>query len=126
MIKRKPRAVLFETARTCPERISLEYFNGIGWKRLPTVHDYSTLFDGSKAGSISLSFVCPPDWESVAVGGYDERAVRLRITQADNCYLRPCLHNMPVLKTCASATPTSASGSSRTGWSGSAAQTSGI
>lgn len=98
IIKRKPRAVPFETARTVVDQVSLEYFNGLGWKRLPCLQDWSSLFDGEHPGPVALSFRCPDDWRPVGVGAYEERCLRLRVIRADNCYLQPCLHNMPVME----------------------------
>ncbi|MEG1108912.1 MAG: hypothetical protein RSE97_08650, partial [Oscillospiraceae bacterium] len=97
VIKRKPKAVLFATATTAPQRITVEYFNGIGWKRLSLENDLATLFDGNSAGSFDLGFICPEDWQPITTGGFDARMLRLHITQADNCYLRPCMHTMPLI-----------------------------
>ena len=98
IIKRKPRTVPFETARTVVDQVGLEYFNGLGWKRLTCTRDWSALFDGEHPGQIALSFRCPEDWRPVGIGAYEERCLRLRVTRADNCYLQPCLHNMPVME----------------------------
>ncbi|MCI8478897.1 MAG: hypothetical protein HFE97_11310 [Oscillospiraceae bacterium] len=98
IIKRKPKAIPFETAATAPQTVSFDYFNGLGWRRLPTLQDWSTLFDGEHPGKISLSFRCPDDWLPTVVGGYDQRCIRIRITRADNCYLQPCVHTMPVVE----------------------------
>ncbi|MEF9971192.1 MAG: hypothetical protein RR731_02645, partial [Oscillospiraceae bacterium] len=97
IIKRKPKAVLFETATTSPQRITVEYFNGIGWKRLSLENDLATLFNGNSAGIFDLGFICPEDWQPITTGGFDARMLRLHITQADNCYLRPCMHTMPII-----------------------------
>jgi hypothetical protein len=120
VIKRKPRQVLFDTVRTCIERVSFEYFNGVGFKRLVFVafnppaneqsslhcgsraaftdhEDWSTIFDGRLHGQIEMSFICPDDWSPITIGGNAERVIRVRVNQADNCYLKPCIHNMPVI-----------------------------
>lgn len=97
VIKRKPRAVLFDTVTTSPQVVSLEYFNGLGWKKLVCESDISSLFDGEQTGQFDISFVCPDDWQSITMGGFNSRMLRLRISQADNCYLQPCIHKMPVL-----------------------------
>ncbi|MDR2771271.1 MAG: hypothetical protein LBB57_04475, partial [Clostridiales Family XIII bacterium] len=98
VIKRKPRSVVFDTARTAVERIAVEYFNGTGWRRIPFAHDVSTLFAGESAGEFSLDFLCPEDWAPLTVGGYSGRCLRMRVTQADNCYIQPCVHRMPLLR----------------------------
>ncbi|MCL1822992.1 MAG: hypothetical protein FWG44_02195 [Oscillospiraceae bacterium] len=98
VIKRKPKQVLFDTARTCAEKISFEYFNGTGFKKLIFNSDLTTLFDGRINGSVEASFVCPDDWQPITSGGNTGRAIRVRLMQADNCYLQPCTHNMPLIK----------------------------
>ena len=98
IIKRKSRAVQYEIAFSAPNRIVLEYFNGQLWRRLPCSNDWASLFDGTHGGEYQISFRCPEDWASVPVNGYEGRCLRIRITQADNCYLMPCEHTMPVLR----------------------------
>ena len=98
VIKRKPKTIPFETVRTSPQRVTLEYFNGTGWRRLICRRDWSTLFDGTNGGETAISFVCPEDWLPAVAGGYNRRCLRLRVAQADNCYLQPCIHKMPVIR----------------------------
>ena len=98
IIKRKPRAVPYETASTAPEQVALEYFNGQAWRRLPCSAEWGGLFDGTKSGPFQIRFLCPEDWAPVPVGGYAGRSLRLRVTQADNCYLLPCEHTVPLLR----------------------------
>ena len=98
IIKRKPAAIHYQTAYTAPERVAVEYFDGRLWRRLPGSQDWETLFDGTHSGHFQLSFRCPADWTSVPINGYEGRCLRLRVTQADNCYLLPCEHTMPVLR----------------------------
>jgi len=97
IIKRKPRETFVQTALTSPQLVTLEYFNGVGWRRLICDEDWSTLFDGTHTGNVNITFFCPEDWQPVSVGGYTSRCIRMRIVQADNCYLRPCKHTMPVI-----------------------------
>ena len=98
VIKRKPRGTQYDVAFTSPERVALEYFNGRVWQRLPCSNEWSTLFDGRQKGEYEISFLCPDDWASVPINGYEGRSLRLRVTQADNCYLLPCEHMMPLLR----------------------------
>ncbi|MDR1572682.1 MAG: hypothetical protein LBS24_00020 [Clostridiales Family XIII bacterium] len=98
VIKRKSRSVAFDTAHTAVERVAFEYFNGTGWRRIALAHDMSALFAGETAGEISIEFTCPSDWAPLTVGGYTGRCLRLRVAQADNCYIQPCVHKMPLLK----------------------------
>jgi hypothetical protein len=94
VVKLKPKNVVFETAKTMVEKVHLEYFNGLGWRMLPCGDGMSKMFAGT-AGPIALSFICPEDWQPLTIGGYHGRCLRIRIEQADNCYLRPCIHTMP-------------------------------
>jgi len=97
IIKRKPRTVQFDSVSTSPERIALEYFNGQIWRRLPCSNDWSSIMDGTHTGQYAITFRCPDDWAGVPINGYEGRSLRLRVTQADNCYLMPCEHTMPVV-----------------------------
>lgn len=85
------------------EDISIEYFNGLGWKRLECDQEYRSLFLEGVAGKCELTFWCPQDWEPVQVGGYYGRMLRLQLHRSDNCYLQPCIHRYPVITqlTCA-------------------------
>lgn len=98
IIKRKPRSIQYQAAKTSPQQIAIEYFNGVGWRKLHCEEDWSTLFDGSHSGRYTIRFRCPADWKPVVVGGYEGRSLRLRITRADDCYLQPCVHTMPRLE----------------------------
>ncbi|MDR1246494.1 MAG: hypothetical protein LBK57_05635 [Clostridiales Family XIII bacterium] len=98
IIKRKPRAVAFDTAHTAVERVAAEYFNGSGWRRVIFESDISTLFSGDAAGELGMKFICPADWTPLTIGGYTGRCLRLRVTQADNCYIQPCVHKMPLIR----------------------------
>jgi hypothetical protein len=98
IIKRKPRAVAFDTAHTAVERVAAEYFNGSGWRRVIFESDISTLFSGDAAGELGMKFICPADWAPLTIGGYTGRCLRLRVTQADNCYIQPCVHKMPLIR----------------------------
>ena len=62
VIKRKPRAVVYDTAQTSPQRVSVEYFNGKGWRKLSCSDELSTLFDGTRTGHFTFKFSCPGDW----------------------------------------------------------------
>lgn len=96
IIKRKPRVIYQDApADTYAEEISIEYFNGIGWKKLECRQEYRQLFAKDTKGRYELSFVCPSDWMATATGAYDSRALRLQLLKADNCYMRPCVHHYP-------------------------------
>ncbi|MDR1292751.1 MAG: baseplate J/gp47 family protein [Clostridiales Family XIII bacterium] len=97
IIKPKPRQIVFTTAHTRADRVSAEYFNGTGWCRLTGDEQWATIFDGSVSGPVELTFTCPQGWEPISIGANTGRCVRLRIESADNCYLQPCVHHMPLV-----------------------------
>ena len=98
IVKRRPRgAAEIQVSYAKPEEISIEYFNGIGWKRLECDREYRHLFAEIEEGDYTLSFTCPKDWESSAVGSYNGRALRIQLLRADNCYFQPSFHQIPIL-----------------------------
>ncbi len=99
VIKRKKTNVK-ETAISdvFADEISIEYFNGIGWKVMQFDKEYRYLFAGEKGGRYELSFICPYDWRETDSGSYHGRLLRLRLLQSDNCFMRPSLHHYPVIK----------------------------
>lgn len=81
------------------QEISIEYFNGAGWKKLSCGHGAGLLFaDRQNAGWHEIRFQAPGDWEQISIGGYDARCLRLRTERADNCYMRPVRYIYPVIK----------------------------
>lgn len=99
IFKRKKNTVLKEKAAECYiSEISIEYYSGKGWRRLPCRDLDSGIFDGrSEKGSGRLSFTCPEDWESLNVSGYEKKCLRFRITKAEGCYMRPAKHFYPLI-----------------------------
>lgn len=98
IVKRKPRVLqnaLVSYANA--EEITVEYYNGIGWKRLVCDADYSKMFGAAQAGECTITFACPEDWEPLTVGAYQGRSIRLMLRRADNCYLQSCIHKYPVI-----------------------------
>ncbi len=101
IIKRKPRIIQSPLpAETFPEEISIEYFNGRGYKRLECKNQYKKIFAEGKDLEYTLEFICPDDWEETTVGAESSRALRITLLKADNCYLRPCIHHIPVITSC--------------------------
>lgn len=99
IIKRKPKVIYTDTpADVYAQEISIEYFNGIGWKKLVCRQEYRQLFAQDKQGHYELEFVCPADWETTASGAYDGRVLRIQLLKADNCYMRPGIHHYPHIK----------------------------
>lgn len=98
VIKRKPKVLVTEVmSETYVDEVSLEYFNGTGWKRLDCGKSYGQMFANPNGMDYELSFRCPEDWEEQVVGGDSGRCIRMQILKADNCYLRPCTHYYPVV-----------------------------
>ena len=98
IIKRRPRAAAeVQVSYARPEEISIEYFNGIGWKRLECDKEYGHMFAETKEGDYKISFICPKDWEGSGVGAYEGRTLRIQLLRADNCYFQPCFHQVPII-----------------------------
>lgn len=99
VIKKKPAGSLRRPYYRCYiQEITFEYFNGKGWKRLPTDLDLSALFAREEnAGNYEVCFEVPSDWESVVQEGYEGRCIRMQIVRADNCYLQEVEYVYPVL-----------------------------
>ena len=99
VIKRKPKMILTDIpAEAYADEICMEYYNGLGWKKLPTDDDVSGIMSGAGTGEIEVSFLCPTDWAKIQAGAYYGRAIRVRLLQSDNCYLRPGIHYYPVVE----------------------------
>ncbi len=100
VIKRKPKVNQVEVPGQCfAEEVAFEYFNGTGWKKLPTTTDIRGIFaNEDQTGRLEFSFLCPDDWEEQVTGPYEGRSIRIQITKAENCYMRPCLHYYPEIK----------------------------
>lgn len=99
VIKRRNRvrtSVPTVTYAGCDD-ISIEYYNGIGWKRLLCDQEYRGMFADGKGGNSELSFICPSDWEPTTVGAYQGRVLRITLQRSDNCYVQPCIHRYPVI-----------------------------
>ena len=98
IIKRKPKenhAVSFECYI---QEVSLEYFNGKGWKKLECSYNMEHLFaDTNNKGRYQISFEVPGDWETTIQGGYEQQCLRLQIKRADNCYVPEVIYHYPVI-----------------------------
>lgn len=96
VIKRKPKVIFTDMpADTYADEIAIEYFNGIGWKKLECRQQYKQLFAQDKKGKYELNFICPSDWSETSTGAYEGRVLRIQLLKADNCYMRPCVHHYP-------------------------------
>lgn len=99
LIKRKTRKTSFDIPATATvDEIILEYYNGIGWKKIKCETEYSAIFRSCESGKATLSFICPDDWMESESGPYIGRCLRMRIVKADNCYMRPATHVYPMIE----------------------------
>lgn len=99
IIKRKPKKTPFDTpVHVKVDEIIIEYFNGIGWKKLDCDTEYAALFDSCEYGEYNLSFICPEDFSEAENGPYNGKCLRLRIVKSTNCYMRPSIHTYPIIE----------------------------
>lgn len=99
IIKKKPREVTYTMeAETFIQEITIEYYNGRGFKTLTCLVDMSTLFNGKHNGNCEIQFICPEDIKEFSVLGNEGKCIRMQIHKADNCYMNPCIHHYPIIK----------------------------
>ncbi|MCR5054145.1 MAG: hypothetical protein K6A69_04815 [Lachnospiraceae bacterium] len=99
VIKRRPNSARNSQFADCyAQEISMEYFNGTGWKKLSLSDDPHLLFLEDKAKKVELTFTCPDDWEPTSYGSFEGRAIRLVLLKSDNCYVRPATHHYPIIQ----------------------------
>lgn len=78
--------------------VILEYYNGLGFRKLACAPEAAYLFRADKSlGEAVIRFQIPGDWTPIQVGGCEGRALRIRIKRADGCYLRPSVHRYPII-----------------------------
>lgn len=98
-IKKKPVVYSNDTyANVYAQEIIIEYYNGIGWKKLRLDRETAYLFADAKAGHLELNFKVPQDMEETSVGSYIGRIIRIQLLKADNSYMRPAYHHYPIIK----------------------------
>ena len=99
VIKKKPKKdARGAAAEIFVGEVSIEYFNGTGWRKLKLDAPMQQMFSFDKPGRCELSFVCPADWRAVEIGGYAGRSIRIQIIRCDNCYYQPAIHHYPVMR----------------------------
>ena len=99
IIKRRPKANLsIAPSGVYAQEIQMSYFNGRGYKNLEFEQEVRYMFAENKATHVSVSFICPSDWDANTVGAYDGRTIRMQLVKADNCYIRPAIHHAPRIR----------------------------
>ena len=99
IIKRKPKKTPYDNpALSKVDEITIEYFNGIGWKKLRCDTEYGGLFEACEEGNYKLSFTCPEDWMVSESGPYSGKCIRMRLVKSTNCYMRPAIHTYPTIE----------------------------
>ncbi len=98
VIKKKPKKdIMGAPAEVFADEVSIEYYNGIGWRKFQTEQPIKQLFASDTTRECEISFLCPKDWAPMEVGGFSGRSVRIQITRADNCYYQPAIHHYAVI-----------------------------
>lgn len=99
IIKRKPKKTPLDfPAIAKVNEISIEYYNGIGWKKLKCDTEYAGLFENGEMGQYRLCFTCPSDWMESESGPFSGKCLRFRLIKSDNCYMRPAVHTYPTIE----------------------------
>lgn len=98
VMKRRPQGVRFAVPDCWAQKVSVEYYNGMGYKRLACSKELEGLFSSEEnSGICKIRFPVPDDWQPDEAGAYEGRCLRIRLLQADFCYMRPGRHHFPVL-----------------------------
>nr|DAN99582.1 MAG TPA: putative baseplate assembly protein [Caudoviricetes sp.] len=99
IIKRKPHTEakpVYPTVRI--QKVVYEYYSKSGWRTLDIMEENAKeLFNGRNEGKIVLHACCPDDFACADISGYNNLAIRIRIVKADNCYMLPSIHIIPVI-----------------------------
>lgn len=100
VIKRRNRyANYYQETDVWIQEISIEYFNGLGWKAIPELREYRKLFsENENKGLYELRFLAPADWEADGVVGEFKRCIRIQTVKVENSFMQPSIHHYPVLK----------------------------
>lgn len=81
--------------------VSFEYYNGMGFTRIPGMNLYSGLFGTeSTSGSEKLIFQCPEDICSCLVSAMETWCIRIRICRLSAPYAVDGVYRMPRIKNC--------------------------
>lgn len=96
--KRKKKDIFGAPAEIFADEISIEYYNGIGWRTLPLREPARQIFSRDISGMREIHFRCPDDWKELEAGGFFGKTIRIQVTRSDNCYYQPALHHYPVIR----------------------------
>ncbi len=81
--------------------VSFEYYNGLGFTRLPGTKNYEGIFgEGAKEGPIELAFSCPEDIYPCLVAARTSWCIRIRIFELSSLYAVDGVYKMPKLTGC--------------------------
>lgn len=83
------------------EEVIWEYYNGYGWKRLFSTHEYDRVFsmeDGVRMQYRKISFVCPEDMEKILVNAKETYYIRARILKINHLYKLNGYYQIPHLE----------------------------
>ncbi|MCD7805960.1 MAG: hypothetical protein LUH19_01310 [Lachnospiraceae bacterium] len=99
LIKKKPKVYWTDAAADVrADEVSLEYFNGLGWKKLNCLTENRNMFAADTNVKYKIAFCCPADWEQAGAGAFQARCIRIRLLKTDNCYMVPSVHHYPVIR----------------------------
>lgn len=95
--KKAKRDILGAPAEVYADEVSIEYYNGIGWRKLVSNSPVKQMFSSARGGQCEITFECPHDIKPLEIGGYQGYSIRMQILRADNCYYQPALHHYPII-----------------------------
>ena len=76
-----------------------EYYNGLGWTRIPDTGSYEAIFrEKSGKQDISVKFICPEDVAPFLLAARESYCIRIRITQMTNLYSMDGIYIVPRIK----------------------------
>ncbi|MEG2144563.1 MAG: hypothetical protein RRY40_04455, partial [Oscillospiraceae bacterium] len=98
VIMRRKQSNLIIPTDVYANEVSFEYFNGIGWNRLPLSNASDAIFAGERQGAVALEFICPKDIEPIELNAFFKNWIRIRVIKSDGCYAPNAIHHYPVIK----------------------------
>ena len=98
LVMRKSDVQIEEQSVSWISAVSWEYFNGKGWKALPSTPELKKAFspiDGVR--SYTLEFQCPSDAVPIQIDAEECRFLRVRIMQMEQMYRPNVIYHLPLL-----------------------------